>query len=103
VPIREGDKVVLYYASGNFDTDVFDQPERFDVTRMPNDHLTFGGGGTHFCLGANLARAETRAMMRQLVERLPDIQLAGPVERLHSDFVHGIKKMPVTFTPTKPS
>jgi cholest-4-en-3-one 26-monooxygenase len=101
VPIREGDKVVLYYASGNFDTDVFDQPERFDVARTPNDHLTFGGGGTHFCLGANLARAETRAMMRQLVERLPDMQLAGPVERLHSDFVHGIKRMPVTFTPNK--
>ncbi len=101
VPIREGDKVVLYYASGNFDTDVFEHPERFDVTRTPNDHLTFGGGGTHFCLGANLARAETRAMMRQLVERLPDIQLAGPVERLHSDFVHGIKKMPVTFTPRR--
>ena len=103
VPIREGDKVLLYYASGNYDTDVFDQPERFDVARTPNDHLTFGGGGTHFCLGANLARAETCAMMRQLVERLPDIQLAGPVERLHSDFVHGIKKMPVTFTPAKRS
>jgi cholest-4-en-3-one 26-monooxygenase len=68
-----------------------------------NDHLTFGGGGTHFCRGANLARAETHAMMRQLVERLPDIRLAGPVERLHSYFVHGVKKMPVTFTPVKAS
>jgi cholest-4-en-3-one 26-monooxygenase len=97
--IHEGEKVVLYYASGNFDDDVFDHPEQFDVRRTPNDHLTFGGGGTHYCLGANLARAETKAMMRQLVERLPDMQLAGPVERLHSDFVHGIKKMPVTFTP----
>ncbi|OJZ76339.1 hypothetical protein BRW65_00775 [Mycobacterium paraffinicum] len=102
VHIRAGDKLVLYYASGNHDEEVFDEPGRFDVSRTPNDHLTFGGGGVHYCLGANLARAEARAMMRQLVERLPDIELAGPVERLHSDFVHGIKRMPVAFTPTAP-
>jgi cholest-4-en-3-one 26-monooxygenase len=97
--IAEGDKVVLYYTSANRDEEVFDDPHRFDVGRFPNDHVTFGGGGVHFCLGANLARAEIRAIMRQLVERLPDLQLAGEARRLRSDFVNGIKTMPVTFTP----
>ena len=102
VPIKEGDKVVLYYASANRDEEVFDDPHRFDVGRTPNDHVTFGGGGVHFCLGASLARAEIRATMRQLVERLPDLELAGEPDRLHSDFVNGIKTMPVRFTPTAP-
>ena len=100
VPIASGDKVILYFASANRDEDVFDDPDRFDVGRTPNDHLTFGGGGLHFCLGASLARAETKAMVRALVERMPDIQLAGPIERLQSDFVYGVKRMPVTYTPT---
>ncbi len=103
VPIAEGDKVVLYYASANRDEDVFVDPHRFDVGRTPNDHVTFGGGGVHFCLGASLARAEIRATMRQLVERLPDLELAGEPNRLHSDFVNGIKTMPVRFTPTAPT
>lgn len=103
VPIKEGDKVVVYYASANRDEEVFDDPHRFDVGRTPNDHVTFGGGGVHFCLGASLARAEIRATMRQLVERLPDIELAGTPNRLHSDFVNGIKTMPVRFTPTSKS
>ena len=102
VPIKEGDKVVLYYAAANRDEDVFDEPHRFDVGRTPNDHVTFGGGGVHFCLGASLARAEIKATMRQIVERLPDIELAGPVNRLHSDFVNGVKTMPVRFTPSAP-
>jgi len=95
VPIAQGDKVVMYYASANRDEDVFDDPHAFDVGRTPNDHVTFGGGGVHYCLGASLARAEIRATMRQVVERLPDIELAGPPERLISDFVNGIKRMPV--------
>jgi cholest-4-en-3-one 26-monooxygenase len=99
VPIPAGDKVVIYYMSANRDEDVFADPYRFDVGRQPNDHLTFGGGGTHFCLGANLARAEIRATMQQLVERLPDIELAGDVRRLRSDFVNGIKEMPIRYTP----
>jgi cholest-4-en-3-one 26-monooxygenase len=97
--IAEGDKVVLYYTSANRDEEVFDDPYAFDVGRTPNDHVTFGGGGVHYCLGANLARAEIRAIMRQLVERLPDLELAGEARRLRSDFVNGIKTMPVTFTP----
>ncbi len=103
VPIKEGDKVVMYYAAANRDEDVFVNPHAFDVGRTPNDHVAFGGGGVHFCLGANLARAEIRATMRQIVQRLPDLELAGEPKRLHSDFVNGIKTMPVRFTPTSPS
>jgi cholest-4-en-3-one 26-monooxygenase len=97
VDIAAGDKVVIYYASANRDEDVFDAPHTFDIARTPNDHVTFGGGGVHYCLGASLARAEIRATMRQVVERLPDISLAGEPERLASDFVNGIKRMPVTW------
>lgn len=97
VELAAGDKVVMYYASANRDEAVFDSPHTFDVARTPNDHVTFGGGGVHYCLGASLARAEIKATMRQVVERLPGIQLAGPPERLASDFVNGIKRMPVTW------
>ena len=100
VPIREGDKVVMYYAAANRDPEVFADPHVFDVGRTPNEHVTFGGGGEHFCLGASLARAEIKATMRQVVERLPDMELAGTPNRLHSDFVNGIKTMPVRFTPS---
>ena len=102
VPIAQGDKVVMYYAAANRDEEVFDDPHTFDVGRTPNDHVTFGGGGEHFCLGASLARSEIKATMRQIVERLPDLELAGTPNRLHSDFVNGIKTMPVRFTPTPP-
>lgn len=97
VPIGAGDKVVIYYASANRDEDVFDDPHRFDVGRTPNDHVTFGGGGVHYCLGASLAKAEIKAVMRQIVERLPTIAIDGPVDRLTSDFVNGIKRMPVSW------
>ena len=98
--IKAGDKVVVYYASANFDEDVFENPYRLDITRNPNEHLTFGGGGEHFCLGANLARVEIKAMVREVMTRLPDIQLAGDPIRMRSDFINGINRMPVTFTPT---
>jgi len=97
-PIAAGDKVVIYYMSANRDEDVFADPYRFDVARQPNEHVTFGGGGVHYCLGANLARAEIRATMQQLVDRLHEFELAGPVRRLRSDFVNGIKVMPLRFT-----
>lgn len=96
-PIAEGDKVVMYYMAANRDPEVFADPYRFDVGRTPNDHVAFGGGGEHFCLGANLARAEIKAVMRQLVDRLGDFELSGEVNRLRSDFVNGIKTMPISF------
>ncbi|HEV7735236.1 MAG TPA: cytochrome P450 [Candidatus Binatia bacterium] len=96
--IREGDKLVLFYASANRDESMFEDPERFDVGRTPNEHLAFGIG-PHFCLGANLARLEIKVMFQELLRRLPDLELAGPVERLRSNFINGIKRMPVRFTP----
>lgn len=95
--IAEGDKVVLYYMSANRDGEVFPDPYRFDVGRTPNDHVTFGGGGVHYCLGANLARANIRAIMQQLVDRIDDVELGGPVRRLRSDFINGVKEMPIRF------
>ena len=97
--IREGDKVVMYYGSGNRDEDVFPDGDVFDVSRNPNPHITFGPGGAHFCLGASLARLEIRVMFEELLRRLPDIQLVGQVRRLRSNFIAGIKQMPVRFTP----
>jgi cholest-4-en-3-one 26-monooxygenase len=97
-PIPAGDKLVIYYLSANRDEDVFADPYRFDVGRTPNDHVTFGGGGIHYCLGASLARAEIGAITRRVAERLDGIELAGPVRRLRSDFVNGIKEMPIRFT-----
>lgn len=96
--IAAGDKVVIYYMSANRDEEVFDDPFCFDVGRTPNEQLAFGGGGVHHCLGANLARSEIRSIMRQVVERLDDVALAGPVKRLRSDFINGIKSMPITYT-----
>ena len=98
----EGDKVVLWYASANRDEAVFDEPYRFDVTRSPNEHVGFGGPGPHYCLGANLARREIRVMFRQIFERLPDLEITGPPDRLRSNFINGIKRMPCAFTPGKP-
>lgn len=98
VPIKEGDKVTLWYPSANRDEDVFEDPDRFDITRHPNEHLAFGHG-QHFCLGAHLARMEIRVMYEELLERLPDIDLAGDVRWLRSHFIDGIKSIPVQFTP----
>jgi cytochrome P450 len=96
--IRAGDRVVIWNASANRDEQVFPDPDRFDVARTPNDHLAFGHG-EHFCLGANLARLEVKVMIDEVLKRLPDMELAGPVSRLRSHFVAGIKHMPVRFTP----
>ncbi len=97
--IRRGDKVVIYYASANRDEEYFPDGDVFDVGRTPNEHVAFGPGGPHFCLGANLARLEMRIMFEELLRRLPDMELAGPVERLRSNFINGIKHMPVRYTP----
>jgi cholest-4-en-3-one 26-monooxygenase len=95
--IRAGDKVVLWYASANRDEDVFDDPFRFDITRTPNDHVSFGAGGPHYCLGANLARLELRLIFAELTARLADIEVTGDAEMLRSNFVHGFKHLPISY------
>ena len=97
--IRAGDKVVMWYNSANRDAAKFDDPYRFDVAREPNEHVGFGAGGPHFCLGANLARREIAVMFEELFRRLPDIAISGPPDMLLSAFIHGIKRMPCRFTP----
>jgi cholest-4-en-3-one 26-monooxygenase len=97
--IEADQKVVFFHISANRDETVFENPDRFDITRTPNPHMAFGGGGPHFCLGANLARMEIRVMFEHLLDRVPDIQLNGQVERLQSSFINGVKHIPVAFTP----
>ncbi len=97
--LREGEKIVLWYNSANRDEDVFEDPYRFDVTRTPNEHVAYGGPGAHHCLGANLARREIGVVFRELLSRLPDLEITGPPEMLRSNFIHGIKRMPCAFTP----
>jgi cholest-4-en-3-one 26-monooxygenase len=99
--IRAGDKVALWYMSANRDETVFEDPFRFDVDRWPNEHVAFGGGGPHFCLGANLARMELRLIFREIVTRMPDMTIDGPISALRSNFVGGIKHMPVRWTPAE--
>jgi cholest-4-en-3-one 26-monooxygenase len=99
--IKEGDQVVMWYISANRDEDVFDDPYTFDVTRDPNPQIAFGGGGNHFCLGANLARMELRLIFEEITKRMPDMQLASEPDRLRSNFIGGIKHMNVTYTPGK--
>jgi cytochrome P450 len=94
--IAAGDKVVVYYASANRDGAVFAEPDAFDVARTPNDHLTFGVG-PHFCLGTGLARLQMTALFGELLDRVHDVELAGPVVRLRSNFQNGIKRLPVTY------
>ncbi|MQA97981.1 MAG: cytochrome P450 [Streptosporangiales bacterium] len=96
--IAEGEKVVVYYPAANRDPRVFTGPGAFDLGRDPNPHVGFGGGGPHFCLGAHLARMELAVLFRALAARMPDIRPAGEVRRLRSNFINGIKEMPVRFT-----
>lgn len=98
--IREGERVWIWYASANRDEDVFPDADVFDVGRTPNEHLGFGIG-PHFCLGSHLARMEIRIMFEEVLRRLPDIQLDGPVSRLRSNFINGVKHIPVRFTPER--
>nr|BBX82124.1 hypothetical protein MFLOJ_59110 [Mycobacterium florentinum] len=96
VKMAAGDKVALYYNSANRDETRFDNPWAFDVARNPNPHLGFGGGGAHFCLGANLARREIRVVFDELRREIPDITVTGKPSRLLSQFIHGIKTLPVS-------
>ena len=101
VPVRAGDRAAMFYPSANRDETRFDDPDRFDIGRAPNPHLAFGGGGTHFCLGANLARVEASAIIPEVLSRMNGLELAGPVERLRSNLINGIRSMPVRFTPAR--
>ena len=95
--IRAGDKVVIWYISANRDESVFRDPFTFDIERSPNEHVAFGGGGPHFCLGANLARLEINVMFDVLLDRLHDLEITAPVSRLRSNFINGIKHIPLRF------
>jgi cholest-4-en-3-one 26-monooxygenase len=101
-PIAAGDKIVFWHTSANRDESVFDNADVFDITRTPNNHIAFGGGGPHFCLGANLARMEIKVMFDRLLDRMPDLRQDGQVERLQSNFINGVKHLPVAFEPSAP-
>jgi cytochrome P450 len=98
VLIKQGQKIVPWFASGNRDDSVFENPNKFDVTRNPNEHMAFGRGGPHMCLGNALARIELRVMFEDLVSRVDKVERIGDVDFLRSNFVHGIKRMPVKVT-----
>ncbi|ABG96453.1 cytochrome P450 CYP125 [Rhodococcus jostii RHA1] len=100
--VRAGDKVVIYYPSANRDEAVFDEPYRFDIGRSPNPQIAFGGSGVHFCLGAHLARLELRILFETLAARIDRVESTGPVARLRSNFISGIKTMPVRIHPRSP-
>lgn len=101
--VRAGETVAMWYPSVNRDEEVWEEPYRFDITRDPNDHLAFGGFGSHFCLGANLARWELRAIFKELLPLLPEMELDGPPYRQDSLHVGGIVKMPVLYRPVSPA
>ena len=96
--VEQGEKVVLFYHSGNRDEAVFEDPWRFDVARHPNYHVGFGGGGPHYCLGASLARTQLRSIFGELLRVIPDIEAGEPELFKPSSFIHGIKRMPCSFT-----
>jgi cytochrome P450 len=98
IGVKAGDRAAMFYPSANRDENHFDDPDRLDIGRAPNPHLAFGGGGTHFCLGASLARVEASAIIPEVLGRMKDLELAGPVERVRSNLMNGIHSMPVTFT-----
>ena len=92
--ISKGDRIMMWYLSANRDEDYFEDPYRFNITRSPNDHIAFGIG-EHFCLGAGFARKEIRVMFEEVFRRFPNIELDGTPERLRSNFINGVKHMPV--------
>jgi cytochrome P450 len=97
--IRAGDKVVLWWIAGDFDDRRFPDPYRFDITRDPNEHLAFGRGGPHRCIGEWLARLEMKVTFEELLPRIATIRPSGPIGRLRSNFISGVKHLPVEVTP----
>jgi cholest-4-en-3-one 26-monooxygenase len=97
--LKAGDKVSIWYISANRDEDVFDRPFEFDILRDPNEHVGFGGGGPHHCLGANLARMEINVLLDEMARRVPTIERTGDAQPLRSNFIAGIKHMPVSYPP----
>jgi cholest-4-en-3-one 26-monooxygenase len=95
--VKKGERVGLYYASANHDEDVFTDPFTFDITRTPNPHLSFGGHGAHYCIGANLARLEVEIMFHTIADRMPDIEKLGDARRLRHGWINGIKELPVKY------
>ncbi|MCW2600164.1 MAG: steroid C27-monooxygenase [Frankiales bacterium] len=95
--INKGDRVAIYYSAANRDETALTDPDTFDITRETNEHIAFGGGGPHFCLGANLARAEIRIMFNVIADRMPDIKATGDPRMLRSMFINGIKEIPVKY------
>ena len=96
--IKKGQRVGMFYRSANFDEEVFDHPEQFNILRSPNPHLGFGGSGAHYCLGANLARLEIDLIFNAIADAMPDISKAGDPQRLRSGWLNGVKRLPVTYT-----
>ena len=94
--IRKDDVLALFYPSANRDEEMFEQPDKFDISRNPNPHLGFGVG-EHFCLGAHLARLEIEVAYKYLLPRIEEIELTGPVDRLHSSLVGGVKHLPIRY------
>lgn len=99
--IAKGDRVAIYYGSGNRDEEVYADPEAFDITRKKGGHMAFGSGGPHFCVGSHLGRAEGTVMIREILTRLPDIDLAGPAVWAATSLTSGLAELPVRFTPSE--
>jgi cholest-4-en-3-one 26-monooxygenase len=97
--LEDGDKVSIWYISANRDEDKFDRPFEFDILRSPNEHVGFGGGGPHHCLGMNLARMEIYVLLEEMAKRIPTLERTGEAEPLRSNFIAGIKHMPVKYPP----
>jgi cholest-4-en-3-one 26-monooxygenase len=95
--IKKGDRVGMFYSSANFDSTVFESPERFDITRDPNPHLGFGGTGAHYCVGANLAKLEIDLIFNAIADHMPNIKQASAPRRLRSGWLNGIKELQVTY------